>query len=75
VDADEMEKVFNAAFNRFIAGTNLPGAPGPTGASASTAYDASTPMDEDDRIPAKGKNGRKLIVSDDEYLTTPSDDE
>lgn len=75
VDADEMEKVFNALFDRLIVGSDLPGAP-PAPASVSTAYDSAlTPMDEDERVPAKGKNGRKQIISDDEYLTNPSDDE
>ncbi|KAI0932898.1 hypothetical protein AcW1_000117 [Taiwanofungus camphoratus] len=75
VDADEMEKVFNALFDRLIVGSDLPGAP-PAPASVSTAYDSAlTPMDEDERVLAKGKNGRKQIISDDEYLTNPSDDE
>ncbi|EMD41348.1 hypothetical protein CERSUDRAFT_109939 [Gelatoporia subvermispora B] len=75
VDAEEMEKVFNAAFERHLVGSGLPGAPAPASGSASGAYDSAlTPMDEDERLPSKGKNGRKQIISDDEYLT-PSDEE
>jgi len=75
VDAEEMEKVFNAAFDRVIAGSALPGAPAAP-STASGAYDSAlTPMDEDERLPPKGKSGRKQIISDDEYLTNPSDDE
>ncbi|KAL6305657.1 SNF2 family N-terminal domain-containing protein [Sparassis latifolia] len=76
VDAEEMEKLFNGVFNRVIAGTQLPGAPPvPENALASGAYDSAlTPMDEDERLPVRGKNGRKQILSDDEYLT-PTDDE
>ncbi|OBZ79208.1 Chromatin structure-remodeling complex subunit snf21 [Grifola frondosa] len=48
MNADEMEKVFNAVFERTIAGSGLPGAPPGPGTSAS--YDAaSTPMDDDER--------------------------
>ena len=77
IDADEMEKAFNAAFERAIAGSSLPGAPAGSGSSAAgAAYDSAlTPMDEDERLPPKSKNGRKQIISDDEYLTNPSDDE
>lgn len=74
-DADEMEKVFDDNFERVVAGTDIPGAPPKSVASGSVAYDgALTPMDEDERPMVKGKNGRKQILSDDEYLT-PSDDE
>ena len=74
-DADEMEKVFNATFERAIIGTDMPGAP-PAAGSTSGAYDgALTPIDDDERPPpAKAKNGRKQVLSDDEFLT-PSDDE
>ncbi|EKM60438.1 uncharacterized protein PHACADRAFT_179732 [Phanerochaete carnosa HHB-10118-sp] len=71
-DADEMEKIFNATFDRTIVGSGLPGAPAGAG---SGAYDsAPTPMDDDERPLPKSKNGRKQVLSDDEYLT-PSDDE
>lgn len=73
VDADEMEQIFNATFERVIVGTDMPGAP-PAPGAASGAYDALTPMDDDERLPSKSKNGRKQVLSDDEYLT-PSDDE
>ena len=74
-DADEMEKIFNSVFERVIAGSDLPGAPPKASVSGSTAYDSTlSPMDEDERPALKGKNGRKQVLSDDEYLT-PSDDE
>ncbi|KAJ3562092.1 hypothetical protein NP233_g9787 [Leucocoprinus birnbaumii] len=74
VDAEEMEKVFLATFNRVITGSGLPGAP-----SAVTGYESAlTPMEEDDRPPpsARGRNvgKRQQVLSDEEYLT-PSDDE
>ncbi|OCH84420.1 hypothetical protein OBBRIDRAFT_408670 [Obba rivulosa] len=75
VDAEEMEKVFNATFERHPVGRVLPGAPPPASGSASGTYDSTlTPMEEDERPPPKGKNGRKQIISNDEYLT-PSDEE
>ena len=90
IDADEMEKVFNAAWDKVIAGTDLPGAPqhfsaaapsgtGGGGGSAAGSYaSALTPMDEDERPPppTRGRSaGRKqVLLSDEEYLT-PSDDE
>lgn len=78
IDAEEMEKVFNAAFERQIAGTEMPGAPGPAAASTASYDSALTPMDEDERPPPvrSRSTGRKStqILSDDEYLT-PSDDE
>ncbi|CCL99639.1 uncharacterized protein FIBRA_01659 [Fibroporia radiculosa] len=74
VDAEEMEKVFNAAYDRLIAGSSLPGAPPALPAPSGTYDSALTPV-EDERIPAKVKGGRKQILSDDEYLTNPSDDE
>lgn len=76
VDAEEMEKVFNATFARVIAGSGLPGAP-PAGTGSSASYESAlTPMDEDERPPpARGRStGRKQVISDEEYLT-PSDDE
>ncbi|KAL4254551.1 Swr1 complex component [Abortiporus biennis] len=75
VDAEEMEKVFDATFDRVIAGSDLPGAP-PASSGGSGAYaSASTPMDEDERLLPLKKSGRKQVIqSDDEYLT-PSDEE
>ncbi|KZT24683.1 hypothetical protein NEOLEDRAFT_1134735 [Neolentinus lepideus HHB14362 ss-1] len=74
IDAEEMEKVFDATFDRVIAGSGLPGAP--TSVAANGADDnALTPMDEDERPPPRSKSkGRRQIVSDEEYLT-PSDEE
>lgn len=74
-DADEMEKLFDSVFERVVAGTDLPGAPPKSIGSGSAAYDSAlTPMDDDERPAPKGKNGRKQVLSDDEYLT-PSDEE
>ena len=75
-DADEMEKVFDAAWTKFIVGSGLPGAPPASGPSSSAGYDgALSPMDEDERRPvSKGQRARKTVISDDEYLT-PTDDE
>ncbi|KAF5361681.1 hypothetical protein D9758_007383 [Tetrapyrgos nigripes] len=79
-DAEEMEKVFNAAYDRHINGSGLPGASASSG-SGSTAgsYDeALTPMDEDERPPpplkSRGSGRKQQVLSEDEYLT-PSDDE
>lgn len=75
-DAEEMEKVFDATFDRVVAGTDIPGAPPAAAAPAGPAYEAAlTPMDDDERPPlVKSKSGRKQVLSDDEYLT-PSDEE
>lgn len=80
VDAEEMEKVFKATFDRVMVGSGFPGAPEAGSGSNGLAdmYEAAlTPMDDDDRPPppTRGRSaGRKQIVSEDEYLT-PSDDE
>jgi len=77
IDAEEMEKVFNSAFERVITGSGLPGAPAAGGGSTSGSYDSAlTPMDEDERPPpARSRSaGRKQVLSDEEYLT-PSDDD
>lgn len=77
IDAEEMEKVFNAAFERVFVGSGLPGAPVTGTGSVSGSYDSAlTPMDEDERLPpARSRSaGRKQVISDEEYLT-PSDDE
>lgn len=76
VDAEEMEKVFNATFERVMTGSGLPGAPPATGSTSGSYESALTPMDEDERPPpARNRSaGRKQVISDEEYLT-PSDDE
>ncbi|PPQ90452.1 hypothetical protein CVT25_014970 [Psilocybe cyanescens] len=79
IDADEMEKVFNAAWDRVIVGSDLPGAPPAPGTGSATGSYASalTPMDDDERPPppTRGRStGRKQVLSDEEYLT-PSDEE
>ncbi|KAF8887716.1 SNF2 family N-terminal domain-containing protein [Infundibulicybe gibba] len=79
IDAEEMEKVFDAAFERVTVGSGLPGAAsaGGTG-SASGSYDSAlTPMDEDDRPPptrSRSAGRKQQVISDEEYLT-PSDDD
>jgi len=75
IDAEEMEKVFNAAWDRVIVGSGLPGAP-PALNNGGVFEEALTPMDDDDRPPpTRGRStGRKQVLSDEEYLT-PSDDE
>lgn len=83
VDAEEMEKVFNATWDRVIAGTDLPGAPpapstttgGGSGSATGSYASALTPMEEDGPPPpTRGRSGsRKQVLSDEEYLT-PSDD-
>ncbi|TFK47940.1 hypothetical protein OE88DRAFT_1664908 [Heliocybe sulcata] len=74
IDAEEMEKVFDATFDRVVAGSGLPGAP-PPAATNSVDDNALTPMEEDERPPPRSKShGRRQIVSDEEYLT-PSDEE
>ncbi|KAF9234947.1 SNF2 family N-terminal domain-containing protein [Melanogaster broomeanus] len=67
IDAEEMEKVFNATL-----------AKNHNAASASGSYDSAlTPMDEDDRpqrVRARSAGRRQVLSDDDEYLT-PSDEE
>lgn len=75
IDAEEMEKVFDATFDRVLAGSGLPGAPAAAAATGGTDDTALTPMEEDERPPPRSKSkGRRQIVSDEEYLT-PSDEE
>ncbi|TBU43114.1 SNF2 family N-terminal domain-containing protein [Dichomitus squalens] len=78
VDAEEMEKVFDAAFAKHIVGSGLPGAPSGSAAGGSSGgYDSAlTPVDDDDSRPApsRSKSARKQVISDDEYMT-PSDEE
>ena len=76
VDAEEMEKVFEAAFAKHIVGSGLPGAlsGSATGGSSGGNNSALMPVDDDDSRPAppRSKNARKQVISDDEYMT-PSD--
>lgn len=84
VDAEEMEKIFNIAWDRVIAGSDFPGAPpapssttgGGSGSATGSYASALTPMEEDGPPPpTRGRSGsRKQVLSDEEYLT-PSDDE
>ena len=75
IDADEMEKVFDAAFAKLVTGSGLPGAPSGAAGGSSAGYDSAlTPMDEDDRPAPRAKSARKQVISDDEYMTQ-SDEE
>jgi ATP-dependent helicase STH1/SNF2 len=73
VDAEEMERVFDATYERVVEGSGLPGA---EGGGLASYEGALTPMDEDEPpLPSRNRTGaRKQVISDDEYLT-PSDDE
>ncbi len=75
VDAEEMEKVFDATWDRVIVGSGLPGAPLASGSSSGPYGSALTPLEDEERpLPKPAKHGRKQVISDDEYLT-PSDEE
>lgn len=65
IDAEEMEKVFEAAFDRYVANAGFPGSPGDV-ASGSGAYDA---LDDDEPLaPPRSKSAnRKAVISDDDY--------
>jgi len=78
-DAEAMEKVFNATFDRVINGSGLPGASVVSGSNSNAgSYDSAlTPVDDDERPmpPLKSRgSGRKQVLSDEEYLT-PSDED
>lgn len=78
IDAEEMEKAFNAAFEKHIAGTDMPGAPAASAASTASYDSALTPMEEDERPPpsrSRSATKKNQILSDDEEYLTPSDDE
>ena len=76
VDAEEMEKAFDAAFVKNVNGSGLPGAPSASAGNGSTGgYDSAlTPMEDDERPAPRGKSARRQVISDDEYMT-PSDDD
>jgi ATP-dependent helicase STH1/SNF2 len=65
IDAEEMEKVFQAAFDRFVANAGFPGSSGGIVASGSS-YDA---MDDDEPLsrPRSKSANRKAVISDDDY--------
>lgn len=73
-DADEMERVFDAACNRVMTGSGLPEAPGGLPGMSDSAL---TPMEEDIPPPpsTSKQKGRKQIISDDEYLTQSENDD
>ncbi|KAH8822409.1 SNF2-family ATP dependent chromatin remodeling factor snf21 [Flagelloscypha sp. PMI_526] len=88
VDAEEMEKALNEAWQRHIVGSGLPGAGGNSsslsssgmygggygGGSSSLGYGGGGMDDDDVVIPlSRSGKGRRQVVSDDEYLT-PSDE-
>lgn len=82
VDAEEMEKVFEGAWDKVVVGSGLPGAPMASGSSSGPYGSALTPLEEEETTTVRGvgvlaktaKHGRKQVISDDEYLT-PSDEE
>jgi ATP-dependent helicase STH1/SNF2 len=65
IDAEEMEKVFEAAFDRHVTNAGFPGSLGDV-ASGSGAYDA---LDDDEPLaPPRSKSAnRKAVISDDDY--------
>lgn len=74
IDAEEMEKVFEAAVARYLVGSGLPGATGSSGsfASGSGGYDA---MEEDEPVsrPRSKSANRKAIISDDDDYSSDED--
>ena len=76
VDAEEMEKAFDAAFVKNVVGSGLPGAPSASAGSGSTGgYDSAlTPMEDDERPAPRGKSARRQVISDDEYMTQSEDE-
>jgi len=73
-DAEDMELVFDATYNRIMTGSGLPEAPGGLPGMSDSAL---TPMEEDIPPPpsTSKQKGRKQIISDDEYLTQSENDE
>lgn len=73
-DAEEMERVFDATYNRVMTGSGLPDAPGGLPGMSDSAL---TPMEEDIPPPpsTSKQKGRKQIISDDEYLTQSENDD
>ena len=67
IDAEEMEKVFEAAYDRFVANAGFPGSLGGVVASGSS-YDA---MDDDEPLarPRSKSANRKAVISDDDYFS------
>jgi len=74
IDAEEMEKVFEAAMQRHVNNAGFPGSSGGSAqeaaaASSSMYDDALTPMDEDEppaRPRSKSAN-RRAVISDEDY--------
>jgi len=65
IDAEEMEKVFEAAYGRHVANAGFPGSPGGVVASGS-GYDVMEDDEPVSRPRAKSAN-RKAVISDDDY--------
>ena len=70
-DAEEMERVFEAAVDRYVIATGLLNALNSvTGSSGSGGYDSAlTPLDDDEPIsrPRSKSGNRKAVISDDDY--------
>lgn len=67
IDAEEMENVFEAAFDRHVANAGFPGSSGGDIASGSGAYDA---MDDDEPLApprSKSANRKTVVITDDDY--------
>lgn len=65
IDAEEMEKVFEAAYDHFVANAGFPGS---GVVAASSSYDVM----EDDDPPARPRSksaNRKAVISDDDYFS------
>ena len=71
IDAEEMERVFEAAVDRYIVSSGLLNAlHSVTGPSGSGGYDSAlTPMDDEEPIsrPRAKSANRKAVISDDDY--------
>ncbi|KAJ7585616.1 SNF2-family ATP dependent chromatin remodeling factor snf21 [Mycena floridula] len=80
-DADEMEKVFLATFDRVVAGSGLPGASSAAAVGEGSYDSALTPMEDDEPrpVPVRARSGgRKQIIADsddDDYHSDGSDDD
>lgn len=74
VDAEEMEKVFNSAWNRHIVSSGLPGAAPAPGQQALMPMGLGMLDDERPVAPRSRGSARRQVVSDDEFLT-PSEEE
>lgn len=70
-DAEEMERVFEAAVDRYVVSSGLLNAlNSAAGSSGSGGYESAlTPMDDDEPVsrPRSKSANRKAVISDDDY--------